>query len=63
MPDLDFQVEGSAITPWTIVPQMAFQLRIANAPAEEVIHSVVLNCQIRLEVTRRQYTEIIRIFD
>ncbi len=55
MPELDFQVEGAAITPWTIVPQMAFRLRITNAPAEEVVHSVVLNCQIRLEVTRRQY--------
>ncbi|MEZ0333661.1 MAG: DUF6084 family protein [Gemmatimonadales bacterium] len=56
MPDLDFRVESASITPWTIAPQMAFRLRVANAPADEVIHSVVLHCQIRLEVTRRQYT-------
>ncbi|HEY8256330.1 MAG TPA: DUF6084 family protein [Gemmatimonadales bacterium] len=55
MPDLDFEVEGAAITPWTVAPQMAFRLRVTNAPPEGVIHSVVLNCQIRLEVTRRQY--------
>jgi Family of unknown function (DUF6084) len=55
MPELDFRVEDVAITPWTVVPQMAFRLHVANTPPEEIIHSVSLNCQIRLEVTRRQY--------
>ena len=55
MPDLEFQVESAAITPWTIAPQMAFRLHVTNTPPEEIIHSVSVNCQIRLEVTRRQY--------
>jgi len=55
MPDLDFRVDDAAITPWTIAPQVAFRIHVGNTPAEEIIHSVSLNCQIRLEVTRRQY--------
>jgi len=56
MPELNFQVENAAITPWTIVPQLAFRLRITNSPADQAIHSVALHTQIRLEVTRRQYS-------
>jgi hypothetical protein len=56
MPDLSFAVEAASVTPWTIAPQMAFRLRIGNAPPDEVVHAISLNCQIRLEVTRRQYS-------
>ena len=35
---------------------MAFELRLTNADRAETIHTVVLRCQIQIEVTRRRYT-------
>ena len=37
-------------------PILGFALRVTNAPASEVIHTVVLRCQVQLDVTRRRYT-------
>jgi hypothetical protein len=55
MPDLSFQVEGAEVTPFAVTPLLAFQLRITNAPADEIIHNVVLRTQIQIESTRRKY--------
>jgi hypothetical protein len=56
MPDLSFQIEKSEPQRFTVAPTLLFKLRIANAVANEIIHSVALRCQIQLEVTRRQYS-------
>jgi hypothetical protein len=56
MPDLSFQIEKSEPQRFTVAPTLLFKLRIANAVANETIHSVALRCQIQLEVTRRQYS-------
>lgn len=56
MPDLSFQIEKSEPQRFTVAPTLLFKLRIANAVANETIHSVGLRCQIQLEVTRRQYS-------
>jgi hypothetical protein len=56
MPDLEFSVESAAVVPYTVAPTLGFRLRVANTPAEEIVHSVVLRCQIQLEVNRRRYT-------
>ena len=56
MPDLSFQIEKAEPQRFTVAPTLLFKLRIANAVANETIHSVALRCQIQLEVTRRQYT-------
>jgi hypothetical protein len=37
-------------------PQIIFKLRVTNQDAAETIHSVVLRCQVQLEVTRRRYS-------
>ena len=55
MPDLNFQVKGVEAPRFAATPQLAFKLHIANADATELIHSITLRCQIRLEVTRRRY--------
>lgn len=55
MPDLDFKIEGAAVVPFAAAPSLAFKLRIHNHPAEEMVHTIALRCQIQLEVTRRQY--------
>ena len=56
MPDLSFQIEKAEPQRFTVAPTLLFKLRIANAVANETIHSVALRCQIQLEVTRRQYS-------
>lgn len=56
MPDLNFEVEGAEAVPFSAAPLLAFKLRLSNQPADEVIHSVALRCQVMIEVTRRRYT-------
>lgn len=56
MPDLSFKIEGASVVPYAIAPTLAFKLRITNANAGEIIHTVALRCQIQIEVTRRRYT-------
>ena len=56
MPDLSFQITGAAALPHAAAPTLLFNLRIDNASATEQIQSILLQCQIRLETTRRRYT-------
>ncbi len=56
MPDFGFHVEQAATVPFAAAPTICFRLRVSNAPAEQKIHTVMLRCQIQLEVTRRKYT-------
>jgi len=56
MPDLTITVDGASAVPFAVSPTLAFALRVRNADPTEAIHTVVLRCQIQLEVTRRRYT-------
>ena len=56
MPDLAIVVEKVEVVPFAAAPTLAFKLRVTNANASEVIHTVVLRTQIQIEVTRRRYT-------
>jgi len=56
MPDLSISVAQVEVVPFTASPTLAFKLRIANADPMEKIHTVVLRCQIQIEVTRRKYS-------
>jgi hypothetical protein len=56
MPDLSFRVTGSAPAPYAAVPALGLRLQIDDA-ADEEIRSVALACQIRIETTRRRYSE------
>jgi hypothetical protein len=56
MPDLSFQIEGVEVIPHTVSPLLAFKLRVGNSDANETVHTIVLRCQIQLEVARRKYT-------
>jgi Family of unknown function (DUF6084) len=56
MPELSFQVEEASVVLFAASPAIAFQLRIANAPEDQTIHTIALNCQIQIEVTRRRYS-------
>lgn len=56
MPDLSISVAQAEVVPFTASPMLAFKLRIANGDPMEKIHTVVLRCQIQLEVARRKYS-------
>jgi hypothetical protein len=56
MPDLSFQIEAVEAPPFAAAPLLAFKLRVTNADAEELIHTVVVRCQIQIAATRRRYS-------
>jgi hypothetical protein len=55
MPDLRLSIEGAEVVQFAAAPLLAFKIRIANEPSEEVIHTVALRAQIQIEVTQRKY--------
>jgi hypothetical protein len=55
VPELTFRVDSAAVVPFAVSPQLCFTVQVANKPAREVIHTVVLRCQVQLDVTRRPY--------
>jgi hypothetical protein len=56
MPDLNITVEKAEPVPYSTSPLLAFKLRVRNSDPNEKIHTVVLRCQVQIEVTRRRYT-------
>jgi hypothetical protein len=59
MPEFDFHVEAAEPQRRAAAPLLLFKLRIREAPAERPptpVHSIVLNCQIRIEPARRRYS-------
>ena len=59
MPELDFQIERAEPVTFAAIPQLAFKLRIEQVGAEQraLIQAIALRCQIRIEPTRRRYSE------
>jgi len=56
MPELSIRVADAKMVPFAAIPTIAFPLQVANAACGESIHTIVLRCQIQIEVTRRGYT-------
>jgi hypothetical protein len=56
MPDLDYQVEGAEPVPFSVSPLLNLKVRLTNKDETEKIQSVLLRCQIQIEVARRQYS-------
>ena len=56
MPDLGFAIERAESVLFAATPQLAFTLHVDNSPADQVIQTIALRCQIRLEATRRRYS-------
>lgn len=57
MPDLSFAVESVSPVPFAAAPTLAFALKVANTPADQHVHSIVLRCQLQIEATRRRYDD------
>ncbi len=55
MPDLSISVMNAAAVPYAATPVIAFEMQLQNADPEETLYTVVLRCQIQIEVARRNY--------
>jgi hypothetical protein len=55
VPDLTITVERAGAVPYAVVPTLGFTLGIAEANGME-IESISLQCQLRIEATRRRYS-------
>jgi hypothetical protein len=56
MPDLTITVENVEAVKYAATPLIAFALNLKNADPNETVYTVVLRCQIQIEVARRKYT-------
>jgi len=56
MPDLSITVANAEAVRYAATPSIAFELNVKNANTNETLHTVVLRCQIQIEVARRKYT-------
>jgi hypothetical protein len=56
MPELTFRIEDVSAMRYAAVPTIDARLRISNAGASQLIHSILLNCQVRIEPLGRKYT-------
>jgi len=56
MPDLTISVENVEAVKYAATPSIAFALNLKNADPHETVYTVVLRCQIQIEVARRKYS-------
>jgi len=56
MPDLRFSVDAIKVASSAAIPTLLFKLGIENSTPEERIHSILLRCQVQIQVARRSYT-------
>ncbi len=55
MPNLNFTIEGAEPLRFAAAPHIAFTLFLKDASGVD-IHTVILQCQVQLDVVRRRYT-------
>lgn len=56
MPDLTITVANGEAVKYAATPSIAFELNLKNADPQETVYTVVLRCQIQIEVARRKYS-------
>src|SRR4051812_45659898 len=55
MPDLNFTIEDAQPLRLAASPHIGFTLQLSDATGVD-IHTLILQCQLQLDVTRRTYT-------
>jgi hypothetical protein len=58
MPDLRFRIGDVGSMPYAACPTIAARLYITNTPADELIQSISLNCQVQIQPLGRSYTAL-----
>jgi hypothetical protein len=56
MPDLSITVGGAEAVRFAATPMIAFGMHLKNSDPLETLYTVVLRCQIQIEVARRTYS-------
>jgi hypothetical protein len=56
MPELTFQITGVEPTTRGLAPLLGFNLKVANKPADQLIHAVLLSAQIQFQCPQRNYS-------
>jgi hypothetical protein len=57
MVDLAFAVEGIEVERYAAAPALLFKLRVAASPRDVAIQNVMLQCQLRIDASRRRYSQ------
>jgi hypothetical protein len=57
VPDLQFHIQGAEAVRFAAAPLLHFKLMVENLAPEQPVHTISLQCQIRIEPTRRRYRE------
>lgn len=55
MVDLVFTAEGVDVERYAVVPTLIFKLRMTNTTPDIDVRNVLLQCQLRIDATRRRY--------
>jgi hypothetical protein len=55
MPELTFQVRGAEAVRDVASPAIGLHIEISNSPPRQPVQTVLLNCQIQIEASRRRY--------
>jgi hypothetical protein len=55
MPELAFRVQNAAVIRGAAAPAIGLDVEISATPSDQAIQTVVLNCQIQIEASRRRY--------
>jgi hypothetical protein len=56
LPDLSFQIQGAEALAYSAVPMIALKLRISNTPKDQLVHTIVLHCQVQIDPAKRRYS-------
>jgi len=56
VPELNFQISDASVVRHAAVPTLGLQLSISQSEPRVPIESVLLECQVRIEPTRRKYS-------
>jgi hypothetical protein len=57
MPDLSFVPVAASALKWAASPALALRIEITNRVADEAVHGVLLQCQVRIDAPDRRYSE------
>jgi hypothetical protein len=57
MPDVNFEIEAAEALKHGASPLLVFKLRASSADPDERIQNILLQCQVQLQVLKRQYTD------
>jgi Family of unknown function (DUF6084) len=55
MPELGIKIEKASVLQYAAAPTIMLQLYVVNRIQDQAVHTIVLNCQIQIEATRRRY--------